>query len=551
MESEKQCAIHPTSMWASSYDGRNCHLSTLYDFEGRSYCVLHLPDDYKGQTTDFNAVIKQKLDSQKTDFGFVYFPDKFELERSHTFSDYTSFHHATFKRAALFRDAKFEKDAFFMDATFEGETSFSFAKFSGWTNFHRAQFFGSADFQHSDFEGVASFGESAFGNSVEVESTFEYSVNFGAAKFHARAEFNPIFGIDKDEPLRNQFQFIPKANFSQAVFEDEASFGKSMFTKVEFFRTRFDKDADFWAVEIQKEGDFHIATFHQTANFTNIDLHEKAELNFRQTIFKDAVYFDNRDYDDDFVESTVIFSDAIAEHPEKVRFHSVLLRPHWFLNFDCRKVDFTNVGWMNARGTKKEVLEELKAISEQKWPWGKERVRWDAAHRLLNYTYSQLAENYENTQKYGAASRFRRAALETQTLLRKRFQGLWMQKEFLCWEFLKNLGIHLKSAPFDLAHFLYRHSSYYGESSVRALLVLILIVLSVAIMLAVPLSTFKDGQQLGLWDSVLYSLRLMVLQRPEPLPESCLAKTVTTLGGILAPVQFALLALALRRKFMR
>lgn len=541
MEPEKQCVIHPTSIWArSSHSRLNCHLPALYDFEGHSYCVLHLPDDAKGQTTDFNAVIKQKLDSQDNDFGFVYFPEKFELSRNHTFTEQVSFHHATFMKAALFWDANFEKDAFFRDATFKGEASFSFAKFSGWTNFHHTQFFGSADFMHAEFTESAWFNDCAFGHSV----TFE------GARFHKRADFN-ITGIDEENSLKNQFQSIPEAKFSQAVFEDDASFRKSMFTKVEFFRTRFDKEADFWAVEIQNEADFHIATFHQTANFTHIVLHEKAELNFRQTIFKDAVYFDNRDYGDDFVESTLVFADAIAEHPEKVRFHSIGLRPHWFLNFDCSKVDFTNTYWLNSRGTRKEVQEEIKAIADQKWSWGRERVRWDDAHRLLTYTYSQLAQNYENTQRYGPSSRFRRAALETQTLLRKKFQVLWMQEEFFAWEFVKNLAAHLKYAPFDLAHFLYRHSSFYGESSIRALVVLFVIVASVAIILAIPLSTFKDGQYLSFWESILYSLRLMVLQRPEPIPESILAKTTTTIGGILAPVQFALLALALRRKFMR
>lgn len=541
MQVERQCVIHPTSGWAFR-NRSNCHSpELLYDYDGHTYCVLHLPDDQKGANTDFNAVIEQKLEAQDNDFSFVYFPDKFELSRNHTFTERVSFHHATFKKAALFWDAKFEKEAFFMDATFKGEAGFSFAKFSGWMNFDRAQFFGPADFQHAEFTESAWFNDCAFGHSV----------SFKAARFHNRAYFDPITGINEEDSLRDQFEFIPQeVSFSQAVFENEASFRKSKFTKVEFFRTRFDKDADFWAVEIQNEADFHVATFHQTANFTHIVLHDKAELNFRQTIFKEAVYFDNRDYGDDFVESTLIFSDAIAEHPEKIRFHSILLRPHWFLNFDCRKVDFTNVHWINS-GTARGVREEIKAIAEQKWEWGTERVRWDDAHRLLNYTYSQLADNYENRQRYEAASRFRRAALETQFILRKKFQGLWMQQGFSCGEFFRKIVGHLKLVPLDLAHFLYRHSSYYGESSIRASIVLLIIVVVTAIMLAVPFSTFKDGQHLGLWDSVLYSLRLMTLQRPEPAAESLFAKTWVTIGGIIAPLQLALLALALRRKFMR
>ena len=43
----------------------------------------------------------------------------------------------------------------------------------------------------------------------------------------------------------------------------------------------------------------------------------------------------------------------------------------------------------------------------------------------------------------------------------------------------------------------------------------------------------------------------MTLQKPEPLPANKRAKTLVLLETVLGPVQAALLALAIRRKFMR
>jgi hypothetical protein len=49
----------------------------------------------------------------------------------------------------------------------------------------------------------------------------------------------------------------------------------------------------------------------------------------------------------------------------------------------------------------------------------------------------------------------------------------------------------------------------------------------------------------------IYSLAVMSLQKPEPKPLTGTAQTLVLLETILGPVQAALLALAIRRKFMR
>jgi hypothetical protein len=56
---------------------------------------------------------------------------------------------------------------------------------------------------------------------------------------------------------------------------------------------------------------------------------------------------------------------------------------------------------------------------------------------------------------------------------------------------------------------------------------------------------------LSLPEAVIYSAGVMSLQKPEPLPANKCAKTFVLLETFLGPLQAALLALAIRRKFMR
>jgi len=48
----------------------------------------------------------------------------------------------------------------------------------------------------------------------------------------------------------------------------------------------------------------------------------------------------------------------------------------------------------------------------------------------------------------------------------------------------------------------------------------------------------------------LYSFKVSILQKPEPKPEGLLGSALVSLETVLGPAQAALLALALRRRFM-
>lgn len=61
----------------------------------------------------------------------------------------------------------------------------------------------------------------------------------------------------------------------------------------------------------------------------------------------------------------------------------------------------------------------------------------------------------------------------------------------------------------------------------------------------------KVGQPVEFSRALTYSLAVMSLQKPDPKPLTGTAQTLVLLETILGPVQAALLALAIRRKFMR
>lgn len=111
-------------------------------------------------------------------------------------------------------------------------------------------------------------------------------------------------------------------------------------------------------------------------------------------------------------------------------------------------------------------------------------------------------------------------------------------------------------------------ASGYGERVLRAFVMLLVVWWGFALIYFGAQCTdspLSDGQVCVEWEqkegapspretfprSLAYTLNVMTLQKPEPRPASPAAQMLVTLCTILGPVQAALLALAIRRKFMR
>ncbi|MDQ2922305.1 MAG: hypothetical protein M3R52_11950, partial [Acidobacteriota bacterium] len=170
--------------------------------------------------------------------------------------------------------------------------------------------------------------------------------------------------------------------------------------------------------------------------------------------------------------------------------------------------------------------------------------RVSSPHTRLSKTFRDLAINSEENHRYEQASRLRYWAMDTLRLERWRGFPFWK----LSWWYLLASG--------------------YGEKAGKATFVLFLIFwFSGTLYTKVGLARWESristegnvitakrdeiGAPLKFNRALMYSLGVMTLQKPEPRPATTAAQAVVLVETILGPVQAALLALAIRRKFMR
>ncbi|MEK6325790.1 MAG: pentapeptide repeat-containing protein [Acidobacteriota bacterium] len=401
-----------------------------------------------------------------------------------TFSGDAGFASASFNADAYFSDVSFSADAYFMSAKFGSKANFISATFCSAANFSNATFNANADFSYATLSFKATFVSTRFGGFARFVST----------KFCAAADFSSAI-------------FMAEAEFSFAVFSKAADFSLAKFNKVGYFDSAvFDDSVRFF-------GDAQERYSNNTAHIGETALGKEPSLDFQH---------------------------VRIEHPERIAFHTLNLRPHWFVNVDSRKFIFTDVGWEWDRIS---IKQEIAALEDK---------RVSSPNRLLAIACRHLAENAEVNNRYEEASRFRYWAMDLAR--RTKWKG---------WSFWKT----------DWLHMLYWAVSGYGERILRALgvlaavwIVFVLFYTRVGFVQQPPKAsnegaspataatmTIEDkiGQPLEFSRALTYSLAVMSLQKPDPRPLTNWAHALVTLETILGPVQAALLALAIRRKFMR
>ena len=86
------------------------------EYEGKRYCILHLPIENKGD--DFKQALQSKFERNNFEFTGVYFPRDFNDFREDTFSEEANFYGGTFSERANFSKANFSKRANFSEANF-------------------------------------------------------------------------------------------------------------------------------------------------------------------------------------------------------------------------------------------------------------------------------------------------------------------------------------------------------------------------------------------------------------------------------------------------
>lgn len=507
-------------------------LPAEFECKGKYYCVLHFPNNKKHEYTNFNLILQSRLDDQENDFRQVYFSNELYLPE-YKFTDDINFIGAKFRRKVFLGGAIFEKDASFGDTTFEDE-----AYFFGCT-FNRPNFCGAI------FRGFA---------------------YFGSMTINDWADFNNV-------------TFLQNANFADSVFNQDVFFGGSNFVgEVQFSGIKFEQFADFSGITFSKDVDFGNSKFSSEVILDGTEFQEN--VNFRSVIFKDYVSFaDNREPSKNR-KAWIDFQNIRFEDANHISFHSFFLRPSYFVNADSRKFVFTDVSWGNVAGNSFNinVEAELKNLEERGIKNSKQ---------LFKIACRQLAENAESNNRFEEASNFRRLAMETEWLEKKEKISNWTNNLFFENEKLKrrfgvsikeedkpnpptnSFGILRRSGDF-IIHGLYRLTSYYGESWSWASGILLLGVFAAfpliytqtnfqtcpkekPLAISINEGSCKAGG-LTFWngEATAHSLTTATLQNVEyRKPISFWSETWVILEKIFVPLQAALLALAIRRKFMR
>jgi uncharacterized protein YjbI with pentapeptide repeats len=533
------------------------------EHEGKRYCVLHFPG--KDKSVDFAEALQRKLAAMDFNFRGVWFPDVFLLPYSDVEAD-LDFSQAVFDARVEFADTIFRGTARFAETIFRNEATFDRASFGtadfaaasfekklnflgvncfGEMNFAAATFKEAANFTNASFRKKANFGRAAFNAMTKFEeATFSENSDFGGAAFQDEVNFSRatlssadfravrfINGADfSDARFGNSnfadAKFAADVHFDDAKFNALSSFERATFTGIaDFFHVTFNATVDFSATTFSGDANFSEAIFSSEADFEAASF--KNQIDFSHAVFAGYVKFAGDEDRPAFnIQSSLNLQFARIEKPDRVSFHALVLRPHWLVYVDTRQFDFFDVRW-------RFVFEdEIKHLDAKK-------IR--SPYVRLTEIFRDLATNCEDNHRYELASEFRYWAMDARRRLNRRGFAFWK----LDW--------------------WYWLASGYGEKILRALFVLTFLWFAAAVLYTRVGFSSQPGDKgevavarrsdvaspLELPRALTYSLAVMTLQKPEPRPATTAAQTIVLFETVLGPVQAALLALAIRRKFMR
>lgn len=486
------------------------------------YCILHAPTQSK-DLEEFNRIVNEKITRRESHFEAIVFPGSFRLDHGNPYDLPMNFRYAQFLSSVELHKIK-TKYLYFDHCVFHGFTHFNSVLIQELATFDSAVFKREAWFSGSHF------GRSDFSNAI-----FQ-----GSTRFNMGATFNNT------------------ADFTSARFESSTDFSSAIF-----------RDS-VW---------FNEAVFPDKSNISFVWSEFETLVSFKKAIFEGYVSFDGTESRPVFGKDAVLdLQKAQLERPERLSFHTVRLQPNWFVNANARKLVFTNCHWKDQYNKNVNTESELECLVQtvanyDKITAGSPQQRIDPStsnpNKLLTQTCWQLADNYEKSKGFSDASVFRRIAFESERLDRKARIKKWYKRLA---DILKGdveceaatagiLGrtrqifelFESKNRPYDLVHSLYHHLSGYGEKWFRAFcwLLLIWIFFAVLYWLTGSFIFLENQPPMDFGHAIGYSLQVMALRTPEPRPYG--ASTIILYGveTILSPVVAALLALAIRRKFMR
>ena len=394
------------------------------------------------------------------------------------------------------------------------------------------------------------FNSTIFGEGVTFEgATFGDGTDFMGSTFGDWAKFGYASFGDKPRFLLSSFG--EKATFLGATFGEGAGFfGTTFGNGADFVMATFGKSTTLGGTKFAEEAMFIGATFGEGANFWGTTFGNGAS--FSGTTFEGAVVFQglrkpigSREEREDIgveVERVVIeigssagekilifagevdFREVTFEVPDKVIFQHVNLSQARFLETIVDKVQFVDVDELWPRHpteNRKCVYDEIAHDDEN----GNKKN-----YSLIARLYRQLKKNYEEQRAYPEAGDFHYGEMEMTLRMHQE------KKERFSWM--------LTGA--------YKFLSGYGEKPGLAFVWVGVVLLTPALVYFVEKLVLAPGSGIvsSIVESLTESLGYMTV-RIAKQPASVWGKFFKFAQAILGPIQIALVALALRRKFRR
>jgi uncharacterized protein YjbI with pentapeptide repeats len=490
------------------------NLPVKYVHMNQEYCIFHYPSVDKKEK--FGEALYERISRGDYLFYGTWFPDEVDFT-AHNFNKWADFMWVTFNNRVNFKNAKFSGNCDFTCATFKAATSFHGAIFSkDATNDLSTRFY---------------------------SATFEDIVDFSAAKFQSRVEFQAVKFLVGNSSFVDPTSPTYSSSFYNASFEEEADFAGAVFGKPKkeshdsfsFGSTKFKELANFHGADFLISTDFSKAVFKKIADFR--DTRIKTGLSFDGASFEGFGKFSGKDNKhSSWSKDGLNFTSVDIEKSEKISFQGVKLKPDSFINTDVRKFDFTDVEWK-----KKNFAFDWSRFKYIRF-WKDEAKKGESNYERLGTVYRRLATNAAENARYEEASDFRFTAFDIQRI--KRSYGR-LPVTLLWW---------------------YKWTSRYGENWGWAAIVLLAILTAFAALysdtpfyicpLEKPISqSISEGlctiRSLDIYEAARHSLATATFQNVDyRRPASGVGEVFVLLEKILAPLQAALLALAIRRKFM-
>lgn len=490
-----QCHIHETvgELRAEEIRRTVCVSESdhpLAEFEGKVYCLFHLPTKDK-DIEKFEQIFRARLadveekltgiadlpqserpeDKKflKYDFSYVWFPSDVDL-CEYKFSTFAEFNWATFSGRVLFRYAVFSYTAGFQSAVFWDSANFERVAFQFRADFYRAIFSESASFFRSTFY-IATFSHAIFSANVHfTETAFLRAASFGGAKFLTDVTFY-------------RTNFSAEVNFMEAAFEGETKFTQARFTSPDntyFIKATFSKDTFFDRTRFRNDVRFDQAIF-------GVD----SKTSFNQTFFVKSVGFNHCKIAGTFQfsnlrqgnENQFDFQETVFDKADRVLFDKVCLRPSWFVNVDLEKFIFTAIRWQHIKATKENIQIELSNLLES---------NISEPARVLEIACRNLAQNTRKQLSYQESTNFLQMAdLIKDFRLKYGTDSLTKYKD----------QIHITSAPrpsLYLGVFIFNNQSYKGIKAFLSTLIIALFRIFLAIIVFIALQNVDFANNLQL-----------------------------------------------------